>query len=269
MSVLKKIKTYGVIPGIPGRSTIPGVSGIPGTPARVVEETSRTTVCTPNPACNMVAIYEQHNIGGESSSLVSTSGYTPSTCYPPVTCYEASTTTSTLYDAVPGSPGSVGIPGTSGTPAQLIAYLNRGWNSHSRSIDKIPTGQYLVYTVAEGVQGVMVSIGFQGMDDYPINRFSHSILVDKNGITVFEDGETVDVIRYTYDSLTEVRLYRQPDNRVVAVVTDGTETVVHVFNDNASFYSSIPMYSYCHMYIAGDAVTDAEYKTGEVHFGEA
>lgn len=259
MSKLIKSKTIGVIPGTPGKSSIPGINGIPGTPGYCVEKFNITNVCSPNPACSSV---------GANEIAIGT-GYTISACSPAMICFNTSNVSSDCYPAVGGSPGISGTPGTSGTASQIKTYLNQGWNSHSRSIEEITPGKYLKYTVADGVQGVMISIGVHGKDNHGVNQFTQSILVDKVGITVFEDGVKIDTIKHSYEADSEIRLYRQPDNKVSCVVTTGTETIVHVFNNDASEYKTVPLYLYCHMYTADDTVTSAEHKTGEVHFGAA
>lgn len=269
MSVLTKEKKYTVIPGTPGSSYIPGTPGHPGTPGyysiTLVDVLALTLnsfdydrpdqlfVRSPDPGNSI-----------EFSQSYGHIGYPP-----PVYHHFVKVPVYTWHDEVPGTPASRGVPGTPGTPAQITEHLNEGWNSNSVSIAEFPVGAYLSYYVHPGVRGVLISLGVEGMKRERINAFSHSILVDPDGIKIFENGDEVRTMRPTYTAASEVRLYRQSDQRVICTITTGQETLLHIFDAVDFRLSGISMYAYAHLYLGGDSLHSAKFTNSEVHFGAA
>lgn len=262
---LVKNKSYEAVPGTPGTSDIPGVDVAQGTPEHYSTELVSVTSCLPTLCSNTPPITDNSATG---SSLGSSGYNTPQPCSKAMVCHTSLQRVSVQHPATPGTPGTSGVPGTSGTVGELIEHLNEGWNSHSRSVDKLNIGEYLSYYVNEGVAGVLLSIGIDGKDNHKINNFTHSILAEPAGIIMFEDGVETDTVKISHTN-SEIRLYRQPDNKIVCVVITGPETLVHEFINVAHDLASIPLNVYAHLYIADDTVEDASFETGKVSFGEA
>jgi len=254
---LVKDKNYEVIPGTPGTSAIPGVPVTQGTPGYYSTEPVYVTSCYPT-ICSRTA-------PGFSSGF---SGY-DQPCSKVMVCNTSLGQSSVWHPATPGTPGTSGTPGIPATAGDLIEHLNEGWNSHSRSKDTLELGQYLSYRTNSGVTGILLSIGEAGKDSDKINAFSHSVLIEPDGVIVFEGGIKTKIVKNFNNVDSRIRLYRQPDNKVVCVVINGTETLVHVFDNIAYDLVSVPLYVYAHLYIAEDAVEDALLNTGKVTFGEA
>lgn len=263
---LVKSKSYELVPGTPGTSDIPGVDVAQGTPEYYSTRLVSVTNCYPTICSTTTPITNGSGIG----SGIGDSGYNaPAPCSRAMICRSEIVRESVYHPPTPGTPGDTGTPGVSATLGEIIEHLNEGWNSHSRSIDKLELGEYISYRVNEGVKGVLVSVGVSGKNIHKINTFSQSILIENSGIIVFEDGVEVETIKNSYSKDSEIRLYRQPDNNIACVVTTGTETIVYVFNNLTHGSSLIPIYVYAHLYIADDSVEDASLKTGQIHFGEA
>jgi len=262
---LLKSKNYTFIPGTSGTSSVPGVPVAQGTPPYYSTESVSVTTCRPT-LCSTAPTISSPSF----SSIIGSGGHNaPQPCSQAMICTTSIQLVSTFHPATPGTPGTIGVAGISGTSAELIEHLNAGWNSHSKSIDKLIRGEYLSYYVNEGVGGVLLSIGIDGKDNNKITEFSHSILVERAGILIFENGVKIKTIRNSYTSDSLIRLYRQADNKVICVVVTGSETLIHVFDNDAHDLLNTPLNVYAHLYIADDVVEHASYKIGKVHFGEA
>ena len=263
---LVKNKSYEFVPGIPGTSDIPGVDVAQGTPEHYSTKLVTITNCYPTICSTTTPVVDGSGIG----SSIGDSGYNaPAPCSKVMVCSSEIVRESVYHPLTSGAPGETGIPGVSATLGEIIEHLNEGWNSHSRSVDKLELGNYISYRVNEGVKGVLVSIGVNGKSAHKINTFAQSILVENSGILVFEDGVKVKTIKNSYNKDSEIRLYRQPDNSIACAVTTGEETIVYVFDNLTHGSSLIPIYVYAHLYIADDSVEDASLKTGQIHFGKA
>lgn len=267
-ATMYKLKSTTVIPGTPGRAAIPGTNAVPGTPEHTVQTDSLRQVCVPNPVCDPDLLNTPDNDNQQSVEMVP--GYEPSPCNPSVICRTIGIITTTTIPAVPGTPGTTGTPAVPGTPAQFIEHFNEGWNSWARSIDEMNVNSYLSYSIESGVRGILVALGVPGKAGDSINSFSHAILVDPGGVSVMEYGEVVQILKYSYSPDTNLRLYRQPDNQVIAVVTNPTETVVYIFSADAHLLSSIPMHAYCYIYRGDDSIIGSKIRNDNpVQFGQA
>ena len=250
---LHKDRTVSIIPGNPGVEPIHGAMG-----RSAYFSTKKTTVIV----YSGTAGWDWFLYGYISLSMVSGyfAAYIPTAIQ--ATIIEKNITT--YHPAVQRTPGTTGVPPTAG---QIITGLNVGWDTWSRSIDKIDTDKYLIYTVANGVSCVFVGIGPNGVGGQKISSYKHGIIVDTTGIHIFESGSIVLTIRNNHTSESYIRIVRQIDNSIVYVVTTGTETIVHV-SGAATHSKFMPLYAYAYIYTSGDVIISSEIKTGEVLFGE-
>lgn len=176
-----------------------------------------------------------------------------STLEPVVTCYPAT-------DAVAGS---AGVPPT---PQQISRSLNIGWNSSARSIDPIPYGNFVQYSVAPGASGSFLGLGVAGKDRQGIGAFSHGLLADLSGVWVYEAGVAVIRLSTSYDGTEKLRIVRQVDGTVAYLLIKGTQTVAYT---SAVAGSKLPLYGYGYLYSGGDSINSADIITGEVQYGSA
>src|SRR5512139_1138188 len=160
--VKSALSTY--IPGNPGN---PGSPYVPPQPAR--------TVIEPRTTC--------------------TSGYTTTVLQAAdgsVQIFQASVdpvcTVENVLVYYPASAAVPAVPYSPPTAAQISLSLNEGWNSYARSIDVLPSGSLVEFTIKPGSHGALVAIGAPGMEGVPIGLFAHGVMVDSTGIYVFESG---------------------------------------------------------------------------------
>lgn len=276
-----KLKSIEIIPGTPGSAAIPGTDAIAGTPEHIVQTTEIGSVLMPNPLCvDSLDNTPESDIEGLISGVFdpdsgvfgvsefgNTGGYT--TCSPASIWYTSELVTTEVIPATPGTPATTGTPAVPGTPAQFIEHFNEGWNSWARSVDQLPLGAYISYTVNPGSHGVLVTVGTAGREGNHINSFTHGLLVEPGGVKIFENG-TITILRYSYTAATEFRLYRQPDNKVVAIVILDNQTLAYVFPINAHSLKNIPIYAYCYLYRGDDTIVGSKIREDNpVQFGAA
>lgn len=143
------------------------------------------------------------------------------------------------------------------TEYQMRQLLNKGWNSWARSINEIPVGGFVSITVATGVSGACLAVGPAGKDGSPLADFSHSLIIDAQGIKVQERGVSGRILLGSQTESTAIRVFRMVDNSVVYAVTTGKKTVVHLSATKLPFLRSFPAYAYAYLYSSGDAVASA------------
>lgn len=176
-----------------------------------------------------------------------------STLEPVVTCYPATAVVA----------GSAGVPPTT---QQISVSLNKGWNSSARSIDPIPYGNFVQYSVAPGVSGSFLGLGVAGKDRQGIGAFAHGLLADLSGVWVYEAGVAVIRLSTSYDGTEKLRIVRQTDGSIVYLLIKGSQTVVHT---SAVAGSKLPLYGYGYLYSGGDSINSADIITGEIQYGSA
>jgi len=99
-----------------------------------------------------------------------------------------------------------------------------------------------------------------------VARFSHGIICDQNGVRVYENGAMVKTMFSVQTELTEIRIYRQPDNMIVYMAKTDADSVVHT-STVPTASRLLPLYAYGYLYTAGDKVTSAIFRTGEIQYG--
>ena len=242
MTTLRKDITTEIIPGNPG---VPATSGCPARPAYCATEYTKRLY-------GAVYVY---NPGNEIGTGVHT---TPemrwTTVLEPV---------EVCHPAVPAIAGSAGVPPT---VQQISVSLNSGWNSSARSIDHIPHGNFVQYSVAPGAGGVFLGLGVAGKDRQAIGAFSHGLLADLSGVWVYEAGATMIRLSLTFDGTEKLRITRQADGSIVYLLVKGSQTVAHT---SAVPGLNAPLYVYGYLYSGGDSVNSADIITGEVQYGSA
>jgi len=274
VSILTKEKTTIIKLGTPAVGAVPGTAGVPGTPARCYRETVTKTVCGPNQLClQSISELGLNPTGGMDAGggmdITQHSAYYTSKCAPAMICSPESVTEYVCKDAVAGTPATPGIAGTPATPTEITEHFNEGWNTWSRSILDFEHGDYLLYSAPNGVRGIMMAIGVEGRHGDRVESFSHSILIEPGGVMAFKDGVKVKTVSYLHNATTQIRFYRQADGSLICVVVNGTDTKIHMFDGMPSTTISAPLKAYCYMYMGDDVVSDADFVTGKVHFGEA
>jgi len=250
---LRKNITTTIIPGNPG---VPTTAGSPYKPAYSLTSEVYVTTWRDHITKEVVAVWESSSLEGASAWW---SGVGPPLGDPTVT----TRTVTTYYPAVAAVPGSAGVPPTA---TQILQSLNHGWNSHARSVNPIPAGNFIQYAVAPGVMGAFLGLGQRGMEGRGPHLFRHGLLVDHSGVWVFESGVKVKRIRTAHLGTSRLRIVRQPDNSVVYLISTGSETIAHTSGEKASI---LPLYGYGLLYMGNDTMRNAEITSGKVQYGRA
>ena len=191
-------------------------------------------------------------------------GTPPSAGYWAWECVPDSVTT--CYPAQPEIPA---VPATPPTPDIIIRDLHIGWNAHSRTIDPLGLGEYLQFTFGTGSRGI-VGLGLRYLEGGLPEQHLHGLVIDVNGIKVYESGVVVQTIETVQVVDTIIRIYRQDEDNSV---------VYHVQNaagGSTAVKSTVPlssrlaqMYVFTWLYTGGDVVPEYDYLEGEVQFAEA
>ena len=203
--------------------------------------------------------------GYESQPLVDTSSGT----YNDGTALTGDQTTTnvsyTVETVMPAQDATVGTS-TPLTYTQILKLTNSGWNSWARSINPLNAGTFIKFTAASGVTSACITIANKGMEGAGVARFTHGIICDSSGVRVYENGAMVKTLYATQTALSELRIYRQSSNTIVYMAITGTSSVVHTSTVPAKSLL-IPLYAYGYLYTAGDRISSAVFKTGEVQYG--
>jgi hypothetical protein len=154
------------------------------------------------------------------------------------------------YD--PGHPGQPYIAPRAPTYAQYILSSNEGWTGLARTIDALLEGDFFEFVVNVNARGVMIGLAQEGFDGYPIGFYECSVIVDGDGIHVFESG----VLKKTLSPVktNTVRIYRQSGGRILYTTSNGG------FYQSAKSYSNaITLYAYAVMYSSGDQIDEYDF----------
>lgn len=293
MSTLTKQTITTVIPGSAGYPGDPGAPARPAycstvsTPVSSSASTSGSNSgancrLVPNPSISFVKVplqrcHYEYPDGALSSEVqvcenvdhfqasgqyggVSPSGYFITQCGAPSggsggrsteTTTHTTKTLTTCYPAYPGRPPTPPVPPTA---AQTIINKQEGWNSSSRSLATIDTGQYFPFTPAVGLMGAFVGFGPAGMDANPPNAFTHGVLVDLYGVRVYEGGVNRYSLRGSYSGNAVIRIARNLDNSITYYMTDGYTTSY----TSAAQAPLGDLYAYAKLYSGGDTITKTE-----------
>ena len=152
------------------------------------------------------------------------------------------------------------------TYQEILQLTNSGWNTWARAIDPLASGTFIKFTAASGVTSACISIANKGMEGAGVARFMHSIICDQNGVRVYENGTMVKTMFSVQTELTEIRIYRQSDNVIVYMAKTDEISVVHT-STVPTVSRLLQLYVYGYLYTAGDKVTSAVFKTGEIQYG--
>lgn len=265
MSKLVKRILTSYIPGNPG---VPATPGVPGKKAYCSNELVETCGYIPNPAVTYKYRYETAvdpygkqytqvwldyllygSVFASTPLSYSLPGGTMSLNGVPLYVYQCTTTNvTTCYPAVAAIPGT---PGIAPTPSQTIINSQVGWNSSSRSVKPISPGEYYPFTPAVGISGAFVGLGPLGMDGQPPNAFTHGVMVDQDGVRVYESGVFVATLANSYTGAAEISLVRSRGNTISYILTDGTTTSY----TSAAAPSLGNLYAYGMLYTGGDSLT--------------
>lgn len=159
------------------------------------------------------------------------------------------------------------IPGTEAQAATETEYnysQNLGWNSWARSIEQLDKGKYYVFNCNQVNEGIFLGLGHSLLLGGSISLFSHAIIADVSGLTIYEDGVEVKKLAYHYSSLSSIKIFYDEDNSVKYAVTTGTETLV--FSSDV-LYTSSEAFIHCYIYSSNDTLDSSEYVAGTVQYG--
>ncbi len=155
----------------------------------------------------------------------------------------------TTIETVPGTPSSSPIPPVAAEPATIIYDYKRGWTGRARSISVIPAAGTFTFTVPASTVGAMV-----GMTAEPRSEGFADILfgfyVNRGAVRIYESG--VDVLSVGAFPNAELAITRE--GGFIRYFVNGT-MVRERPNESA------PLYLGASLYMAGDAVDDAEIET--------
>lgn len=250
---LTKNTTTTYIPGNPG---VPATSGSPYIPAYCSTYSYNSCSWIPNPDITYkwewipywngiaahyawVPYYQGVKMSGNMGVPLTVYACTPkvsTTCYPAVA-------------AVAGTPG---VPAT---PSQTIISLNVGWNTHSRTIDKLENNGYLKFTVDPANTGLFVGVDTVGKDAQLLYSFPHGMMFDISGVWVFENGALGAQLLSSFTDTTEMHIERRSDGTIRYVAG----VVSHISSTLVS--TSADLYAYGQIYSGNDRVLCASWET--------
>lgn len=237
MPKLVKTAVASYIPGDPG---FPGSPYVAAQPARTVVE-PRTT-CSPGG-------YTTTIIGPDANGeyyILQTS--TAPTC-----------TTENVQVFYPATAEIAAVPARAPTSAQVSYYLNEGWNTSARTIGKLKAAEYFQYTVKLGTRAAFLAVGPEGRDGQLISAFTHGVMADSSGITVFENGVPGAVLASGNTLGLTIRIVRLRDGRILY-------SVGSVFSISAQplYNPDESLYVYGLLYAGWDEVSSSEFKAGNL-----
>ena len=179
--------------------------------------------------------------------------YSNTPCPPGYASVEGKRTVSVWNPPFPGIPGQAAQPGTK---TQIDKNLNVGWgNSCSSSIKKVNVKQYIKFSVAAGIQGVLVALGEKNSELQKFSAYKHCIILSKDGAVVFEQGVPIIKLAESFTPEYEFRIYRNKD---------GTITYSSIYQNRNDSYESESLlnetqdiHAYAVLYRAEDTILSA------------
>lgn len=238
--IKRAIASY--IPADPGS---PGSPYVAAQPARTVVE-PRTT-CTSGYTTSVYCQSTGLGIGniGQCYSFQEFTG---------VVC-----TTTNVRVYYPATAEVAAVPARPPTAAQLSYYLNEGWNTSARTIGALKAAEYFQCTVKLGTRAAFLAVGPEGRDGQLISAFTHGVMVDSSGITVFENGVPGAVLAPGNTPGLTIRIARLSNGRILYSVDS-------VFSISAQplYNPTDSLYVYGLLYAGWDEVSSAEFKAGNL-----
>jgi len=147
-------------------------------------------------------------------------------------------------------------------------FLNRGWNTSSRTVNPLVAGDYLEFNLAEGITGLYIAIAPINFDDKVHSRFTHGLMFSLDGVMVFESGSIIATLASAVDPDALYRIYRRADNSVAyAIISDGT-AVLYESAADLPLAAPFDLYGYSFLYSSGDTITDAFFDTDTIALSE-
>lgn len=226
---------------IPGNPGVPAFAGVPATPAFCSTEVVTDCTWFPNPTITWGPLGIPYYMGIPLWQIAGGVGVQINKW----NCQPKSMTT--CYPAQPAIPGT---PGIAPTPSQIIINKQEGWNSSSRSIAPLEQEQGVLITPAVGIMGAFIGLAPAGYDAYPPNLFTHGLMIDLNGVRVYESGAFVDTLASGYSGTAEISIERALDDTITYKIVDGS-TVTY---DSLDAIPVGDIYAYVMLYAGGDRV---------------
>ncbi len=253
MSLYKLSSSY-YTAGISGSG---GIAGHPAIPAYC--ETRDVSQCSwvPNPALTWQweLIPEWNGIPAHYDNVPYVNGIKlvpPSSVQ--ITLYKCGLVPVTTCHAY--QPAVTSIPAVPASPAQYRVDKNLGWtNGRARSIAAFAVGTAIRFRVDPSSLGVFVGLGMDGQNTQALETFAHGLMIDGNGVRVYEDGVFVNTLASSFSGTTEFLISRP---------WSITGAVTYAISGGSSYSSTIPalgpMYAYAALYSGGDIIPEAGYE---------
>jgi hypothetical protein len=156
------------------------------------------------------------------------------------------------YD--PGHPGQPYIAPRAPTYAQYVLSSNEGWSGLARTVDPLPEGEFFEFTVNVNSRGVMIGLAQEGFDGYPIGFYECGVIVDGDGIHVYERGEIKKTLSPVKTDL--VRIYRMSHGRILYTASNGG-----FYLSSNNYSNAIVLYAYAVLYSSGDQIDTYDFDT--------
>lgn len=121
----------------------------------------------------------------------------------------------TEITTVPGTPGSPGQPYIPPTESVVSENKNVGWdNSCSSSVDPVPPGQQIRFSVSHDLRGLFVGLAAQGKELQYIGLYPVGLRFSQDGVEIFELGNVIQKIKTSLSPGDEFTIRRYADGSV-------------------------------------------------------
>lgn len=152
------------------------------------------------------------------------------------------------------------------TPTQVSYKKRLGWSSWARSVNPLTKGNFVDISCNTGIYGGCICIGSTSFLGASINSFSHTLMVDQDGVHVREYGVVVATLGAFQSAESKLRIYWRDDYRLVYTMVTDTDTEVYT---SANKYVFPNAYVFGYLYSSDDRIISAALTSGKVHYGGA
>jgi len=158
------------------------------------------------------------------------------------------------------------VAGVPGIPDVTVRSSVSGWTSWARSINPIAPGAFFNFSVAPGIRGAFCALGIKEYVGRSISDFHHAVLVDNNGVHIYEKGAKIKTIKGNYSEITDMRIIRQSRTSIIYLVVTGGESLIHESTAPAAI---VDLYGFGYLYEGGDSLLTSGITDGSIQFGRA
>ena len=143
----------------------------------------------------------------------------------------------------------------------ILTQFSSGWNSWAVSIDHLPEGSKVSFTIGSDTSTLFIGLGLKNKEAIGVSQFDHGILLTSSGVDAFEGGVSQSRIIDSFDETTVFSILRGRDGVMTYIVGDKS------YVSNTLALPVIDLYLYGYLYSAVDTVVDPELNEGEVRQG--